>query len=180
MKRVCSRDRLYHYLLDPSVSIEDIIRDGLLPLSSQDAMGRPYHDIKLGLYRDLYHEIAEPWLRRPYEHSGVFLTPIDFRLIEGHRLAALPRVAVPVDALDPATTRLTWVESDERVVRPLSPESLADAAELWTEERVREWFGKDRKRTFYHVPQVWTYQGKIPIEGSWVEGGVDISPASHL
>jgi len=180
IRQVCSRDRLYHYLLDPLVAVEAILRDGLLPFSSQDARGRPYHDIKLGLYRDLYREFAEPWLKRPYENSGVFLTPIDFSLIEGHRLARLTRVALPLHALDSTMSRLTWIEADERVVRPLSPESLDEAASLWTAERVGEWFGNDRNRTFFFVPRVWTYQGKIPIEGSWVEGGVDISPASHL
>lgn len=109
-------------------------------------------------------------LKRPYTNSGVFLTPIDFRLMTGSPLSRHTRITIPLEAVDPDYSTLTYVLNDERVVLPLSVENLEQAALLWPEQRVREWFGKNPNMIFFYVPQVAVYrEGGISICPEWIE-----------
>lgn len=185
---VCSTEKVYHYLLDPpaterdvEIVVDSLLKEGLVPLSDQDPAGRvPEVAERLRLLEFIYDQIARPVLGRPYANSGVFLSPVDFRLMAGHDLpliqgrpmASLPRFAVPVAELDPDQAILTWVEggeAGERAVRRLGPAALAEAAEKWPASRVREWFGRDLTKMFFYVPQVMTYQGRVPLRPEWLE-----------
>jgi hypothetical protein len=108
--------------------------------------------------------VAEPVLQRPYQRSGVFVTPIDFRLLPGSLLEQRARLTIPVDRIDPSAAVVTWSIDDERVSRPFGRESLEEAASLWDAELMSGWFGRDRTRLFFHVPQVATYQPRVATE----------------
>ncbi|MEW6047206.1 MAG: hypothetical protein AB1609_12095 [Bacillota bacterium] len=168
--QACSTDRLYHYLLDPAPDVLDGIRThGLLPLSHQPrTAGRGFEE-RLAFYRALYVEWAQQLIGRPYENSGIFLTPIDFRLLSHPSMARCPRVTVPLQALDRELSFLTWVEGESRVVRPLSREGLEEAARRWPADQVIQWFGRIRTMLFFYVPQVVTYQARIVVQPDWIE-----------
>jgi hypothetical protein len=122
-----------------------------------------------GFYEGLYKMIAEPILGTPYKNSGIFITPIDFRLLPGTYLHEKPRLNIPIDRLDPDQSVLTYVLEDERISLPFNQENMEAAAELWHEDMVREWFGIDQSKVFFYVPQIAAYQGKIEV----FEGDVD-------
>lgn len=50
------------------------------------------------------------------------------------------------------------------------PETVTyDWEPLWMADVVGLWFARDRGRLFFHVSQVVTYQGRIPLLREWVE-----------
>ncbi|MCP5096879.1 MAG: hypothetical protein GY943_15115, partial [Chloroflexi bacterium] len=101
---------------------------------------------------------------------GVFVSPIDFRLLPGTYLHDKTRFRIPISRIDPATACLTYEWEGKRSRLPLTAETLADAAALWTEERVRSWFAKDQSKVFYYVPQLMVYPvDGIPIESEDIE-----------
>ncbi len=109
---VVRSDYLYHYLLAGEGHLESIRQHGLLPLSDLPRSERRQQ--LAAFYQNLYTALAEPVLKRPYVNSGVFLTPIDFWAMPGASLASRTRVAVPLRALDPKTTLLTYELDEQR------------------------------------------------------------------
>ena len=149
-----------------------ILSSGLLPLSARPESERwqLLERARPGLYREFYALHFEAVLRRPYRNSGVFLTPIDFRRLPDLPLARTARVALPVSAIDQGSAVLTYEREGRRVTLLFTPESLTEAAQLWTDAAVREWFGRDPSRLFFFVPQVAVYpEGAIPVRPEWVE-----------
>ena len=158
--RVCRTDVLFHYFLDGDASaLARVLSDGLRPLSwfFDSEKWQAIERAAPGVFEELYDELARPVVQRDYVHSGIFLTPIDFRPMASFALAAAPRFAVPVERLDPVAASLTYIRDDRRECLPLTPGSLERAADLWTEDEVRTWFAKRTDRMFWYVPQVAYY-----------------------
>ena len=169
---VCRTDRLYHYLLGEPPDVAPILAHGLLPLSAmpQSAKWRAVEAARPGIFRSLYGLFAEPVLGSEYRNSGVFLTPIDFRLLPDMTLALAPRVALPLSAVPVEHSALTYELGGHRHVSPVTAAKLARTAEIWTENLVREWFGRDRSMMFDYVPQGAVYpEGGIPVRSEWFE-----------
>ena len=170
--KICRSDRLFHYLLGSEENLPLIVERGILPLSAfpESEAWRRLEESLPGFYQAIYEAIGKPVLKRPYTNSGVFLTPIDFRLMPGSPLSRHTRITIPLEAVDPDYSTLTYVLNDERAVLPLSAENLEQAALLWPEQRVREWFGKNPNMIFFYVPQVAVYrEGGISICPEWIE-----------
>lgn len=170
--QVCRTDRLYHYLLNGEAVLPEIMANGLLPLSAfpEGPRWRELEALRPGFYRHLYAQFAEPVIDRPYSNSGIFLTPIDFRLLPGLILSTALRIAIPLAAIERECAALTYEGDEGRVILPLTPETLLETAWLWPEEAVRSWFARDRGKIFFNVPQVAAYQeGGIPVRPEWVE-----------
>lgn len=170
--QVCSTERLYHYLLNGEESLPAILANGLLPLSAmpESSRWRQLEAEHPGFYRGLYAQFAEAVLRRPYSNSGIFLTPIDFRLLPELALVRVARISFPLDAIERESAVLTYADDGARVALPLTPETLAATARRWPSEAVRAWFGRDRSKLFFHVPQVAVYrEGGIPVRAEWLE-----------
>lgn len=165
--QACSTTHLFHYFFSDEASTRaDIERDGLRPLSDFPDSER-WREIEAhmpGFYRNLYGMMAQPVLRRPYENSGVFITPVDFRVVTGTHLHDKPRFRIPIDRIVAADTIVTYVIGDERRSLPFSAEILAETAAIWNEDMIRTWFGRDETKLFFHVPQVATYQGSTFVE----------------
>ncbi len=166
--RVCSTEYVYHNLLNPGDDlIASILAGGLRPLSDFPESER-WQQIEThmpGFFEELYADIAEPVVGKPYLNSGVFVSPIDFQLMPGSLLFNRTRVKVPVSRLDPATSVLTYVIDEQRASLPLTVDNLAATADLWTGEMVSRWFAVDNSKIFYYVPQIAAYQsGGIPVE----------------
>jgi hypothetical protein len=163
--RVCSTEYLYHYLLNAQMGKpEQILENGLRPLSDFPET-KQWQEIEAnmpGFYRNLYQNIAEPILKKPYRNSGIFLTPIDFYPL-GDTLPR-QRFRIAVDKIDPSWACLTYVINDQRVVLPFTAENLEQVAIEWTDEQVQRWFGIDPHRLFFYVPQIVTYQGYISVD----------------
>ena len=162
---VISTTRLFHYALHAGADLSGIAREGLRPLSDFPESER-WLEIEAeipGFFEALYERVARPVLGLPYENSGIFLTPIDFRALPGTLLHDRDRLAVPVDRIDASRAVLTW-DLGERVALPFGPAALGEAAALWDEELVRAWFARDPTRLFFHVPQVATYQGRVAAD----------------
>jgi hypothetical protein len=170
---VCRTDRLYHCQFQANEEqIASMVQAGLQPLSAfpDSPRWREIQAVQPGFFERLYELIAAPVLAHPYPNSGVFLTPIDFRLLPGTYLHDKPRFAVPLERLDPAWTVVTYVLDDERVSLAPSAANLQAVAELWDEAMVRTWFGKDPTKVFFYVPQVAAYQpGGIPVSAADLE-----------
>lgn len=111
----------------------------------------------------------------PYGNSGIFLTPIDFRALPDQSLSRYRRLTIPLAAIKPTEAAVTYEWEATRIVLPLSEETLKEVQNRWTADVVRTWFGRDRHRLFFHVPQVVTYQERIPI----LMGGVAGKRASN-
>jgi len=179
-RAVCRTDLLFHYLLKSAPeSVHSILRSGLHPLSRLvcERLGRVQEDTErtLSFYERIYQSHVEPVLGRPFPHSGVFLTPIDFRLVPSSFLAQRGRFRIPLRAVDPSWTVVSYEWKGRRVVERFSRDALGEASRLWTRKRVEEQFGRDPTMLFYYVPQVATYQpGGIAVEPEWYE------PASRL
>ena len=170
--KVCRNDHLFHYLLGGEENLPTILERGLLPLSAfpESKAWRRLEETLPGFYQTIYEVIGKPVLKQPYTNSGVFLTPIDFRLMPAAPLSGNTRITIPLEAIDSGYSTLTYVLNDERAVLPLSAENLEQAAVLWPEHMVREWFGKNPHMIFFYVPQVAVYrEGGIPVCPEWIE-----------
>ncbi|MHB9146559.1 MAG: hypothetical protein ACYC5Y_14670 [Symbiobacteriia bacterium] len=122
------------------------------------------------LYEEVYQQIGAPVIHRPYSNSGVFLTPIDFRVLPDLPLARMARIAIPAEAIDADRSSLTYELEGRRLVLPVSAATLAETARLWPEPVVRQWFGRIRNMLFYHLPQVAVYVDEgIRVLREWVE-----------
>jgi hypothetical protein len=173
VKQVCSTTSVFHYFFDPSEdAIASVLRDGLRPLSDFPDSER-WQQIEAampGFYENLYISIAQPIIQQAYSNSGVFLTPIDFYQMENTLLADKPRLRIPLSRLDAAWTCVTYVLQDERETVILSETALDDVAKIWTDDLVREWFGKDTSKLFFYVPQLAVYQaGGVRVEDGDLE-----------
>ena len=166
------KDVLFHYGMNVHYDPQLTIERGLLPLTVVD----PERAYALAdLFHRLDDQFATPVLGASEErHTGIYLTPIDFRTITGDERPALAwigqfgRFHVPLSALESDQAVLTWEGPFPRTSLPLGPSALERAAEVWTATLVLEWFGRDRNRMFYHVPQVVTYQARVSVEeGQW-------------
>ena len=168
--KICRSDRLFHYLLGSEENLPLIVERGLLPLSAfrKRSLGPPQESCRVSI-RQFTRPSASPCSSGPTPTPG-FLTPIDFRLMTGSPLSRHTRITIPLEAVDPDYSTLTYVLNDERVVLPLSVENLEQAALLWPEQRVRERFGKNPNMIFFYVPQVAVYrEGGISICPEWIE-----------
>jgi hypothetical protein len=168
---VVSTTHLFHYAVVPDADFDAILRDGLRPLSDfpDRERWRQIEEHAPGFFETLYGLVAAPVLGQPYERSGIFLTPIDFRLLPGTLLHDRARLRIPVDRIDQGSAVLTWEREDGRVSLPFGPAALVRAREEWDEEAVRSWFGRDRTKLFFHVPQVAAYQARVEVGTGDVE-----------
>lgn len=175
---VCSSDYLFHYLMNPEH--EDFLsfyRNDLRPLSDfpDSQRWKQVQEHMPGFYEQLYRMIAEPILQKPYLYSGIFVTPIDFRLLPGSYLEAKARFRFPINRIDSDLAVITYVLDDQRVTLPFSQDNLAKTAELWDGEMITKWFGVDKTKVFFYVPQVAVYQPSIQVEEADFEGSPTIS-----
>jgi hypothetical protein len=166
--QVCSTKRLYHYLFNPDEAvISSICEQGLRPLSDFPESPR-WEEIQNslpGVFEWIYREFAEPILQKPYINSGVFLSPINFRLMPGSLMYESPRFVIPVERIDPEWSCLTYVIDDQRISLHLTAENLQRTADLWTYDLVERWFAVDKTKVFFYVPQVVSYQPEgIPVQ----------------
>jgi hypothetical protein len=167
--QVCSTTHLYHYFFEPEEgALDSILEGGIRPLSDfPDSERLNQLEARVpGFYQSVYELIAAPVLDEPYTNSGIFITPIDFRLLPGSYLHDKARFAIPVDRIDAASAVLTYVLDDERINRPFSPQALEDTAAIWDADLVTNWFGVDPTKAFFYVPQVAAYQGRIDVTES--------------
>jgi hypothetical protein len=164
---VCSISDLFHYLFNPNQdALDSFLQNGIRPLSDfpESERWKQLEEHMLGFYKNLYKMIGEPVLQKPYVNSGVFITPIDFRLLPDTYLHDKPRFCIPVERIDPAETVLTYVLNDEPINLPFTAENREKTAALWDAEMVKQWFGIDNTKVFFYVPQVACYQGQIKVE----------------
>ncbi len=174
--QVCSTEYVYHALLNTDDSIVDfILSNGLRPLSDfpDSPRWKQINEAMPGFFENLYQMIGQEVLNRPYRNAGVFVSPIDFKLMpNGSPMAKYTRVRIPIERIKPDDAVLTYVLDDKRVNLPLNTKNLQHCAEIWTAEMVQEWFGRDQSKIFYYVPQIAVYQeGGIPIQASDIEYG---------
>lgn len=174
MALVCSTEFVFHNFFTPDPSlIESVLHLGLRPLSDFPESER-WQQIEKevpGFFERLYDDIAAPVIGKPYQNSGIFVSPIDFRLLPGSYFFDRPRVRIPVARLEPEYSCLTYVWEEERVILPLEERSLLDTARLWTADKVMDWFARDQTKVFFYVPQIVTYQGKVAVEVGDIERG---------
>lgn len=166
-----STTHLFHYAVVPDADFDAILREGLRPLSDFPD-GDRWQEIERhapGFFENLYALVAEPVLERPYERSGIFLTPIDFRLLPGTLLHDRARLRIPVERIEAGSAVLTWDREDGRVNLPFGPATLEQARREWDDDEIRSWFGRDRTKLFFHVPQVAAYQPRIDVSQADVE-----------
>lgn len=165
--QVCRTDTLYHYLFRPSADVHaSILENGLRPLSDfpESERWQAIQEARPGFFKWVYEYMAVSVINKPYVNSGIFVTPIDFRLLPDAYLHDKPRFAIPISRIDPEWACISYEIGDQRTSLPLTAESMQVVAELWTAETVMHWFARDNTRVFFHVPQVVTYQaGGIPV-----------------
>ncbi len=162
----CSTTHLFHYFFsDDTAAVESILARGLRPLSDfpESERWQQLEEEVPGFYPRLYEMIAQRVLQRPYTNSGVFITPIDFRVVDGTHLSDKPRFRIPVERLVADESVITYVIDDERISLPFTEGNLKSTAETWDVDMVRAWFGLDQTKVFFYVPQVAAYQGQIPV-----------------
>jgi hypothetical protein len=165
-KTVCSSTHLYHYTFNPDpAAVDSFLTNGIRPLSDfpDSERWKQLEALMPGFYENLYRMIGEPVLGLPYTNSGIYITPIDFRLMPETYLYDKPRFEIPIERLDPGKTVVTYVLDEQRVNLPFSKQVLEDMADLWDEGMVRKWFGIDQTKVFFYVPQVAAYQGQIEV-----------------
>jgi hypothetical protein len=159
--QVCETDTVFHALLNPELAlIDSIVTNGLRPLSDFPDSER-WQQIQQhvpGMFEKLYADIAQPVLKKPYLNSGIFVSPINFRHLPQSVMHNKTRVKIPLSRIDPDYACLTYVIDEERISLPLTPETMAETAVLWTDEMVTKWFAKDNSKIFYYVPQIAVYQ----------------------
>lgn len=163
---VCSTTHLFHYMFNPDQdSLDSFLGNGIRPLSDfpESERWKQLEEHVPGFYENLYKMMAEPVLQKPYPNSGIFITPIDFRLLPGTYLHDKPRFRIPIERIDPEMTVITYVSDEERIVLPFTVENLENIAGVWDAEKVTRWFAIDKTKVFFYVPQVAAYQGNIEI-----------------
>jgi len=163
---VCSSTYLFHYMFNPDQdSLDSFLQNGIRPLSDfpESERWKQLEEHMPGFYENLYKMMAEPVLQKPYPNSGIFITPIDFRLLPGTYLHDKPRFRIPIERIDPEMTVITYVLDDERIVLPFTIEYLENVARVWDAEKVMRWFAVDKSKVFFYVPQVAAYQGNIEV-----------------
>jgi len=164
--KVCSTTHLFHYMFNPDqAAIDSFLNNGIRPLSDfpESERWKQLEAEMPGFYENLYRMIGEPVLGVPYKNSGVYITPIDFRMLPGTYLQDKPRFMIPIGRLNPQQTVVTYVLDGQRVNLPYSEQVLKDVADLWDEDMVRKWFGIDQTKVFFYVPQIAAYQGRIDV-----------------
>lgn len=159
--QVCSTEYVYHALLNTGDEIiSSILENGLRSLSDFPESER-WQQINAqlpGFFENLYEMVALPVLQKPYMNAGVFVSPIDFRLLPESLMYNKTRVKIPVSRIDPEYASLTYVWEGERISLPFTAENRQRVAELWTADLVTEWFAKDNTKIFFYVPQIAVYQ----------------------
>lgn len=180
---VVRTDVLFHYGLRYDFDPVPVVHRGILPLSVVDpAAARARLDGLRALYELFAASVLGPGDGR---HTGIFLTPIDFRAMRDDSPAiawiqGFGRFAIPLTAIAPGAAVLTWEGPFLRTALVLSAAALERAADTWSPELVRQWFGRDRFRMFFHVPQVVTFQDTIPVSpAQWEPPGSDHDGAGH-
>jgi hypothetical protein len=165
LDNVVKTDELFHYGLRPDFDPIPVIRSGLLPLSVVNPASAEER-------RDLYHQLDEQWaqpvLGPGVRHTGIFLTPVDFDQIPPDRpsiawIQQFGRFRIPVTAVATDRAVLTWAGPFPRTSLALTTAALERAAALWPTALVARWFGRNSSKMFYDVPQVVTYQHRIPV-----------------
>ncbi len=170
--QVCSTDYVFHNFFNPDPAlIDSVLETGLRPLSDFPESDRwqQIQQFQSDFFEQLYNGIAAPIIKKPYTNSGIFVSPIDFRLLPDSYLYDKPRVRIPVSRLDPELSCLTYVINNERISLPLNHIAMKKTAEIWTAEMVTEWFAKDNTKVFFYVPQLATYQGQILVNPEDIE-----------
>ncbi len=165
-KIVCSTTHLFHYIFNPNrEALDSFLQNGIRPLSDfpESERWQQLEEQMPGFYKKLYNMMAEPVLQKPYANSGIFITPIDFRLLPNTYLYDKPRFRIPVEHIDPKMTVISYVIDDERISLPFMAENRQKVADLWDEAKVKRWFAVDNSKVFFYVPQVAAYQGRIDI-----------------
>jgi hypothetical protein len=168
---VVSTTHLFHYAIVPDADFSAILREGLRPLSDfpDSERWREIEEHAPGFFERLYALVGEPVLSRPYERSGIFLTPIDFRALPGTLLHDRARLRVPVERVEAGSAVVTWERENGRVSLPFGADALDRAQREWDAAEIRSWFGRDRTKLFFHVPQVAAYQPRIEVGAGDVE-----------
>jgi hypothetical protein len=166
-KIVCSTTHVFHYMFNQQAdTVESMLKHGIRPLSDFPESER-WQEIQHHMpnfFEKLYEMIAEPIIQKPYGDSGIFVTPIDFYELPNTYLHDKERIAIPIERIDSKWAAATYIVDEERQTFALNQQVLQDIAELWREDWVREWFGKDQTKVFFYVPQIVTYQANgIPI-----------------
>jgi hypothetical protein len=171
--QICSTEYVFHTILNPELAlVQSLLEKGLRPLSDfpDSERWQQIQAYQPDFFEALYGMIAEPVIGLPYSNSGIFVSPIDFRLLPDSIMYDKTRIRIPLDRIDPATAALTYVLDDQRVSLPLTEDNLIRTAEIWTEELVRTWFARDQSKIFFYVPQIAVYQaGGIPIHSEDIE-----------
>ena len=163
---VCSTTHLFHYLFNPNEeTLNSFLQDGIRPLSDFPDSER-WQELETympGFYENLYNMMAKPLIQKPYTNSGIFITPIDFRLLPDTYLHDKPRFRIPVERIKPDVTVISYVLNEERLSLPFNIKNRQKVADLWDAKMVQEWFAKDNTKVFFYVPQVAAYQGHIDV-----------------
>ena len=163
---VCSTTHLFHYLFNPNEeALNSFIEDGIRPLSDFPESER-WQELEAqmpGFYENLYNMMAKSVIQKPYTNSGIFITPIDFRLFPDSYLHDKPRFLIPIERIDLELTVISYVIDEERLSFPFNAANRQKVADLWDAEMVQAWFAKDNTKVFFYVPQVAAYQGRIDV-----------------
>ncbi len=165
-KIVCSTTHLFHYMFNPNTeALDSFLQNGIRPLSDfpESERWKQLEEQMPGFYKKLYSMMAEPVLQKPYVNSGVFITPIAFRLMPGTYLFDKPRFRIPIERIEPKTTVISYVIDEERISLPFTAKNRQNIASLWDVEMVKHWFAIDNTKIFFYVPQVAVYQGYIDV-----------------
>jgi len=170
---VCSTTHLFHYLLNENEdTLQSMLANGLRPLSyfPDSPRWKQLQEHAPSMFNWIYENFAQPIIQKPYQNSGIFITPIDFYKMEETWLHDKARIAVPKDLIDPEWAAITYELEGQRISLPFTDESLTLITDIWDEQHVREWFGKDSSKVFYYVPQIVTYQPDgIAITGDFIQ-----------
>ncbi|MGH2871530.1 MAG: hypothetical protein ACRDL5_03600 [Solirubrobacteraceae bacterium] len=163
MVPVCATRTVFHYFLHGEPDPARLAAEGL--------QARLVAGEELAVQREIYDELFAAQLRRPFTSSGVFFMPIDFAALPDSMLAQRPRVAIDIDRLEASASVLTWQLDGGRVPLPATAAALARAAAIWTPELVSSWFGQNRQRLFWRVPQIGCFQARpIAVDGPQLPG----------
>ena len=117
--QACSTQFVFHTLLSQQDgSIESILQSGLRPLSDfpESERWRQIEAHLPGFFEELYYNVAQLLLQKPYLNSGIFLSPIDFQLLADSFMHNKTRIKIPLTRIDPEYAALTYILNDQRVV----------------------------------------------------------------